>query len=101
MCAAHIEILEEFETTFSILKEHPDKKLIHDLTKMCERHIMLSTALADMVIARIIDPLVPPNWKLPIFYLLDSIMKNVGGPYPALFSRHIGAVFQRCFDEVS
>ena len=98
--ATQIEVLQEFELLISILKEHPDKKLILDLTKMCERHVVLSTPLSDMIIARIIDPLTPLNWKLPIFYLIDSVMKHVGGPFPMLFSRHMMAVFQRAYDEV-
>jgi hypothetical protein len=98
--SSQIEVLQEFELLFSILKEHPDKKLILDLTKMCERHVVLSTPLSDMIMARIIDPLTPSGWKLPTFYLIDSVMKHVGGPFPMLFSRHMMAVFQRAYDEV-
>ncbi len=94
------EILYEFETLLALLKEHPDKKLILDLTKICEHYVSLAEPLSDMIIARIIDPVIPPNWKLPIFYLLDSVMKHVGGPFAALFSRHLGAAVQRTFDEV-
>ena len=94
------EILYEFETLLSLLKQHPDKKLILDLTKICEHYVNLAEPLSEMIIARIIDPLIPPDWKLPIFYLLDSVMKHVGGPFAALFSRHLGAAVQRTFDEV-
>ena len=93
-------ILADFEASLHLLKEHPDKKLILDLTKCCERNVSVSPHLADIIIARIIDPATNISWKLPIFYLLDSIMKHVGGPFPMLFSKHLAAVFQRTFDEV-
>jgi hypothetical protein len=38
--------------------------------------------------------------KAPLFYLMDSILKFVGGPYVGLFSTHIAEVFFRAFDEV-
>ncbi|KAI9305114.1 hypothetical protein BJ944DRAFT_249314 [Cunninghamella echinulata] len=34
-----------------------------------------------------------PGQKLPILYLIDSICKNVGGPYPSNFARNIVALF--------
>ncbi len=37
---------------------------------------------------------------MPLFYLVDSIVKNVGGPYISLFSAHIVAVFKLVFAEV-
>jgi hypothetical protein len=38
--------------------------------------------------------------KLPLFYLMDSVMKNVGGLYLDLFAAHIAVVYQRVFAEV-
>lgn len=38
---------------------------------------------------------------VPLFYLLDSIIKNVSGPYIALFATHIARLYQRIFKEVS
>jgi len=32
--------------------------------------------------------------------LVDSVLKNVGGPYVQLFASHIAEVFRRVFDEV-
>ena len=95
-------LLADFATLFGRLRDHPDKNLILDLTKFCEKNIaIVAPELSDMIIARIIDPAIPSNWVLPIFYLMDSIMKNVGGSYPVLFSRHLGAVFERSFDQLS
>jgi hypothetical protein len=99
MSAAVDALLAEFEGKFACLK-WPDKNIILDLTAFCERNISISLHLSDMIIARIIDPATDVNYKLSIFYLLDAVMKHVGGPYPALFSRHLAEVFKRAFDEV-
>jgi hypothetical protein len=93
-------LLADFETKFHHLKDFPDRAIILDLTAFCELHIEIAPHLADIIIARIIDPNTNLGYKLPIFYLIDAIMKHVGGPYPALFSRHLGEVFKRAFDEV-
>ena len=99
MSAVVDALLAEFEISYMRLT-WPDKNVILDLTKFCERNIAISLHLADMIIARIIDPATDVTHKLPIFYLIDAVMKHVGGPYPALFSRHLGEVFKRAFDEV-
>jgi len=43
---------------------------------------------------------VPPEQKLPVLYLLDSIMKNLGGEYLQLFSRNIVATFCHTFEKL-
>ena len=92
-------LLAEFEGKYARLV-WPDKNIILDLTAFCERNIAISLHLSDIIIARIIDPATDVTHKLPIFYLIDAVMKHVGGPYPALFSRHLAEVFKRAFDEV-
>jgi hypothetical protein len=92
-------LLAEFEGKYVRLT-WPDKNIILDLTAFCERNIAISIHLSDMIVARIIDPATDISHKLPIFYLIDAVMKHVGGPYPALFSRHLAEVFKRAFDEV-
>ncbi len=42
----------------------------------------------------------PPSAKLPAFYLLDSIAKNIGPPYIILFSRFIEILFLTAYREV-
>jgi hypothetical protein len=42
----------------------------------------------------------PPNCKLPIFYLTDSILKNVRGPYGALLARNIVPLYCNCVKQV-
>lgn len=43
---------------------------------------------------------VAPQYKLPIFYLTDSILKNVRGPYPSLFGRVIVPLYCNCVKQV-
>ena len=99
MSAVVDALLAEFEGKYARLV-WADKNIILDLTAFCERNIAISLHLSDIIIARIIDPATDVTHKLPIFYLIDAVMKHVGGPYPALFSRHLAEVFKRAFDEV-
>lgn len=42
-----------------------------------------------------------PDHKLPILYLIDSIVKNVGGIYKDLFSHQIVNIFVSVFEKVN
>lgn len=42
----------------------------------------------------------PPEFKLPAFYLLDSISKNIGPPYILLFARFIERLFLTAYHVV-
>jgi hypothetical protein len=44
---------------------------------------------------------VAPNCKLPIFYLTDSILKNVRGPYLPLFAAKIVPLYCNCVRQVA
>lgn len=48
-----------------------------------------------------LQPMTNIALKVPLFYLVDSLIKNVGGMYIDLFSAHIVIAFQRIFAEVS
>lgn len=54
---------------------------------------------ASEIVAVVEDHLakVKTDVKLPILYLIDCIVKNVGGPYTALFSQNIVATFCSVF----
>eukprot|EP00953_Heterococcus_sp_UTEX-ZZ885_P002711 1981-Heterococcus_DN1.PRE.2 len=43
------------------------------------------------------DPGIAPDRKLPLCYLTDSILKNVRGPFPALFARNLQRWFPRAY----
>lgn len=44
---------------------------------------------------------VQPDIKLPVLYLVDSIIKNVGGAYTQKFSQSIVNMFTRTFKQVN
>jgi hypothetical protein len=43
---------------------------------------------------------VAPDKKLPVLYLVDSIVKNIGGPYQQLFQRNIVTSFRHVYESV-
>lgn len=43
---------------------------------------------------------VSPDVKLPILYLIDSIVKNVGDKYKQLFAQNIVNIFCGVFEKV-
>jgi len=93
-------ILRDFEYKLNQLRDYPERASILDLTKFSEVHISLAEYFANIIAAKIIDPKTNVTFKLPIFYLMDSIMKNVGGPYAAFFGRHLLETFSRTFADV-
>lgn len=93
-------ILRDFEYKLNQLRDFPERASILDLTKFSEVHISLAEFLANIIAAKVIDPATNVTYKLPIFYLMDSIMKHVGGPYAAFFGRHLLEIFSRTFVEV-
>lgn len=42
----------------------------------------------------------PPQEKLPVLYLVDSIVKNVGGEYLAVFAKNLITSFICVFEKV-
>mmetsp|Transcript_22897 Transcript_22897/g.23123 ORF Transcript_22897/g.23123 Transcript_22897/m.23123 type:complete len:804 (+) Transcript_22897:150-2561(+) len=93
--------IADFEFRLGKLRIWPDKNIIFELTKIADINQKLANHIADILISRIIDPLTSKALKVPLFYLVDSVLKNVGGPYIPLFSSHIVEVFRRVFDELN
>jgi pre-mRNA cleavage complex 2 protein Pcf11 len=97
---ADVAIVREFETKLSFLRDFPERAIILDLTKFAEIHIQYSSQISMVLIDRLLSPGTNITFKLPTFYLLDSIMKHVGGPYAALFSRRLLEAYTRAYNEV-
>lgn len=93
-------LLNEFHSMLGRLQDFPDKTIILEITQFAATHIELDNQISSIIIARIVDPQTNLTYKLPTFYLIDSIMKHVGGPYAELFARYLDKAFIRAYDEV-
>ncbi|KAJ1942398.1 mRNA 3' end processing factor, partial [Kickxella alabastrina] len=74
------------------------KPIINELSKKAEANV----AEAETIITAIENHLrfTVPKLKLPAFYLLDSIIKNVGGMYVSLLHGRIGKIFVEMWKSV-
>ena len=97
------ERINDFKGTLQDLKFN-SKPLISMLTMLAESEKDYPSAAAGIVMAieerlhevRVKDKLSP--LEIPILYLIDSIVKNVGGIYIKLFTQNIVSNFCRIFE---
>lgn len=75
------------------MKDWPDKAIIMELTGITERNIDYAFNFVNIIVSRLMSSQTHSTYKLPMFYLVDSIMKNVGGPFAALFGKHFYDIF--------
>lgn len=97
MSPSTMTALQKFQISFDTMRDHPDSVLIKELTKMTELNIELAYNFVAIIIGKLISPTIHAAFKLPIFYLMDSIMKNVGGPYAALFEKNLSEIYSVIF----
>lgn len=76
-----------------------NKSQIDYLTKMADYHKIHAAAIANCITERLFA--VNGDLKLPVMYLLDSIVKNVGGPYLSQFAVIIDQLFIHTYLKVS
>ncbi|RHY30315.1 hypothetical protein DYB32_004414 [Aphanomyces invadans] len=69
---------------------YPAKPIINTLTMLAE-DLALAKHIAPFLVKKL--NVVGPPYRLPILYLMDSIIKNVGGPYAFLFSQTLAPVY--------
>jgi len=75
----------------------PDKVLINTLSMIAEdyskssspQHLSSSQKIYNLIKALLLSDKVPPNHKLPLVYVIDSILKNARGTYPSSMSSTI------------
>ncbi|KAI9500789.1 hypothetical protein BX070DRAFT_182834, partial [Coemansia spiralis] len=74
------------------------RPIINDLSRKAEAHVDQS----ETIIKAIEDHLrfTVPKLKLPTFYLLDSIIKNVGGMYVSNLHGRIDRIFMEMYRSV-
>ncbi|KAJ1722000.1 mRNA 3' end processing factor [Coemansia erecta] len=91
------ELFREYRSALSKLTFN-SKPIITDLSKKAQSHM----DDAETIIKAIEDHLrfSEPSIKLPTFYLLDSIFKNVGGMYISLVHGRLGNIFVNMWKSV-
>lgn len=95
------EYIELFRGKAEQMGEFPDKVIINALTGTATRHRAdkaqaITTVLQNMLV----DPNHPAKHKLPICYLVDSIVKNISDPYADLFEVGLTHWFCSAYDAV-
>ncbi|KAM7300430.1 pre-mRNA cleavage complex 2 protein Pcf11 isoform X4 [Ixodes scapularis] len=90
------DVCEEYKSSLLDLTCN-SKPLINMLTMLAEENI----DQAPRIVRSIEEHLqkVPIEMKLPVLYLIDSIMKNVGGAYRALFTQNVVSNFCSVFEK--
>ncbi|XP_075167263.1 pcf11 cleavage and polyadenylation factor subunit isoform X2 [Haematobia irritans] len=91
-------VAEEYLSSLSDLNCN-SKPLINMLTMLAEENIEYAAVIVKVVEQHIAK--VPPEIKLPILYLIDSIVKNVKSTYVQLFSQCIVNLFCGVFEKVN
>ncbi len=79
--------LHELSIRLDSLRDWPDKIIITEATGIANVCIQSAHEVTSTIMSRLINPNLNASYKLPIFYLIDSIMKTVGGPYAAMFAK--------------
>ncbi|XP_014218936.1 uncharacterized protein LOC106647177 isoform X2 [Copidosoma floridanum] len=90
------EIVEEYISSLTELTNN-SKPLISMLTILAEDYIEHAPAIVEAVEAHLFK--VSSEIKLPVLYLIDSIIKNVNKAYLRLFAKNIVNMFCHVFEK--
>lgn len=95
------EYVRLFRAKAEQMGEFPDKIIIGALTGTATRHRDdMSQHIVALLESMICDPNHPAKHKLPLCYLVDSIVKNITEPYVELFERGLVRWFCSAYDAV-
>ena len=92
-------VAEDFALLLKGLKR-PDAPKIMALTSIAKDHLQFSREIAEAVEQRIFNASTSDE-ALSALFVIDSICKNVGGPYLSIFSRSLVSVFMTMFSRSS
>jgi len=92
------DISEEYKSALSDLTFN-SKPLINVLTMLAEENSDYGQVIVQVICDRIKK--VNVDQKMPALYLLDSILKNIGGNYVTIISKYIVEVFCHTFESAN
>ena len=95
--------LRRFGAYLEKLSDFPDKDLINQLTMSAQLTLRAlgeegAQAVVGAMTQLLASPSNGPERKVPLFYALDSILKNVGGLYITLFSHKVLQLYSSAFE---
>ncbi|ODN00139.1 Pre-mRNA cleavage complex 2 protein Pcf11, partial [Orchesella cincta] len=91
------DIVTKYSSSLAELKMN-SKPLINLLTMMAEDYIRHAPSIVQVIERHLTT--VRPEIKLPVLYLIDSIIKNVKKDYVELFTQNIVSTFCGVFEKV-
>ncbi|CAL8265594.1 unnamed protein product [Merluccius merluccius] len=95
--AAREDACREYQSSLEDLTFN-SKPHINMLTILAEENLHFAKDIVAIIEAQIIKA--PSSEKLPVLYLVDSIVKNVGGEYLAVFAKNLVTSFICVFEKV-
>ena len=93
-------VTSDFERNFSRLRDWPERKVINDLTAFLDHNYNFAASLVDIIIAKLVSPTTNQAFKVPVFYLIDSIITKIKDPYVQIFTPHIIELFKITYEFV-
>ncbi|XP_067890022.1 pre-mRNA cleavage complex 2 protein Pcf11 [Heterodontus francisci] len=94
---AKADACKEYQSSLEDLTFN-SKPHINNLTILAEENLKYSPEIVKLIEAQITKA--PVSEKLPVMYLMDSIVKNVGGSYISLFAQNLSPIFSSVFEKV-
>jgi len=84
------EVADKYRETLSTLSFN-NKIVINTLTEIAKEEVKHAEVVTRVIEERLKK--VKPDGMLPLMYLIDSICKNIGGPYNELFQQNLVSNF--------